>query len=765
VTRSSGDIPGVLRVAINAPLRSPFDYLPPEGCSAHAIPVGARVRVPFGRAEAVGMVVGHAEHSALEAAALKRVHEVIDAAALLDEALMRLLRWTAEYYHHPAGEVIAGALPKALRLGASAHAPLPRWRLTAAGEAAHAAGLAAGAPRQRSLLALLGAAPGGLPAPQLSEALPSWRAHARALQQRGWIERYDAAASRTDPATPPPTTADASAVAAPLALAAPAPQGPALSAAQVVAVEQIDAAAERYAAFLLQGATGSGKTEVYLQCAARALARSRTVLVLVPEIALTPQSVERFRRALPAPISVLHSGLTDAERLAAWRAARSGEAGIVLGTRSAVFAPLSRLGLIIVDEEHDTSYKQQDSGCRYSARDLAVVRAQQAGIPIVLGSATPAFETLQNQRTGRYATLSLPRRADQAAAPVLKLIDLRAHGVRQGLSTPVVDAIGRHLAAQGQVLVFINRRGYAPTLLCTACGWIAPCRQCDARMTVHRVSGQLSCHHCGAAEPLPGRCPRCGFTVKPVGQGTERVEETLRELFPDHGLLRLDRDTAARPGQLEDIVRRVLSGEARILVGTQMVTKGHHFPGVLLVVVLNADQGLFSTDFRAAERLAQTIVQVAGRAGREREQGEVLIQTEYPEHPLLQSLLSGGYEGFAATALAEREATRWPPFGRLALLRASSLSNDGALQFLARARAAAAASAPSAAAAQGVRLLGPVAASIARRAGRYYAQLLIESAERGALHRFIDAWLPAVETLARTQRVRYALDVDPIDIG
>jgi len=345
--------------------------------------------------------------------------------------------------------------------------------------------------------------------------------------------------------------------------------------------------------------------------------------------------------------------------------------------------------------------------------------------------------------------------------------------VRQGLSTPVVDAIRRHLAAQGQVLVFINRRGYAPTLLCTGCGWIAPCRQCDARMTVHRASGQLSCHHCGAAEPLPARCPRCGFAVKAVGQGTERVEETLHELFPDQTLLRLDRDTAARPAQLEDIVRRVLSGEARILIGTQMVTKGHHFPGVLLVVVLNADQGLFSTDFRAAERLAQTIVQVAGRAGRERAQGEVLIQTEYPEHPLLQSLLAGGYEGFAATALAEREAARWPPFGRLALLRASSRSDDGALQFLTRARAAAPAvspvssalSAPTAPLAPAVRLLGPVPAAIARRAGRYYAQLLIESAERGALHRFIDTWLPAVETLARAQRVRYALDVDPIDIG
>jgi primosomal protein N' (replication factor Y) len=385
------------------------------------------------------------------------------------------------------------------------------------------------------------------------------------------------------------------------------------------------------------------------------------------------------------------------------------------------------------------------------------VRAQQNQVPVVLGSATPAFETLQNLIGGRYRGLALPRRDDQALAPRLALIDIRAHTVRRGLSTPVIDAIRRHLSASGQVLVFINRRGYAPTLLCTACGWIAPCHACDARLTVHRASGQLRCHHCGAVEALPERCLRCGFAVKPVGQGTERVEETLRELFPDEPLIRLDRDTASRPGELDAIVGSVLSGGARILVGTQMVTKGHHFPGISLVVVLNADQGLFSTDFRAAERLAQTIVQVAGRAGRERNRGEVLIQTEYPEHPLLQSLLSGGYEGFAAVALLEREAARWPPFGRLAVLRASSRSSDGALEFLAAARRLSPA-------ARDVRVLGPVAASMARRAERYHAQLLIESADRGPLHRFIDDWLPQVETLARTRRVRYVLDVDPIEI-
>ena len=337
------------------------------------------------------------------------------------------------------------------------------------------------------------------------------------------------------------------------------------------------------------------------------------------------------------------------------------------------------------------------------------------------------------------------------------MIDLRAHSVTQGLSAPALHAMRRHLDARGQVLVFINRRGYAPTLLCTACGWIAPCSQCDARLTVHRAAGQLHCHYCGATESLPERCLRCGHGVKPVGQGTERVEETLRQLFPQEALLRLDRDTAANPAALETLMRAVLSGEARILVGTQIVTKGHHFPGISLVIVLNADQGLFSTDFRAAERLAQTIVQVAGRAGREHARGEVLIQTEYPEHPLLGSLLSAGYEGFAASALGEREAAQWPPFGRLALLRASALTATATLEFLNAARALAPAPA-------GVRVLGPVAAALARRAGRHHAQLLLESRERGALHQWLDEWLPQVAALPQARRVRFALDVDPIDI-
>ncbi len=754
VEKNDGLATAVLRVAIDAPLRQPFDYLAPPGLAPAAVPLGVRVRVPVGRRETIGMVVDRANHSEVSPAALKSVRQVLDATPLIDSALMQLLRWTADYYHHPLGEVIAAALPRALRDGAPCAARIEYWRATPAGVDAAGIDALRRAPRQRALLARLAHSTQAIPAADLGRLLPGWRDAARALIGRGWIERLDLDAALGVQKSPDASPEAIAAMGDGASVARPPPM---LSPAQSAAVAQIDASAGAYAAWVLQGATGSGKTEVYLQCAARTLARGRSVLVLVPEIGLTPQLVQRFRARLDVDIAVLHSGLTDAGRLAAWRAAHAGQARAVLGTRSAVFAPMPRLGLIVVDEEHDSSYKQHDGGCRYSARDLALVRAQQSGVPVVLGSATPALETLHNLKAGRYRGLTLPRREDQARSPRLALIDLSAHAPHRGLSAPVVDAMRRHLAASGQVLVFINRRGYAPTLLCTACGWIAPCHACDARLTVHRASGQLRCHHCGAAQALVERCLRCGFQVKPVGQGTERVEETLRELFPGEALIRLDRDSASRPEQLDAILQHVLSGAARILVGTQMVTKGHHFPGVSLVVVLNADQGLFSTDFRAAERLAQTMVQVAGRAGRERDRGEVLIQTQYPEHPLLRSLLSGGYEAFAAEALIEREAARWPPFGRLAVLRASTRSSGGALAFLAAARQLA----PTA---NAVRLLGPVAAAMARRAERYHAQLLIESADRGPLHRFIGDWLPQVETLARAQRVRYAIDIDPIDI-
>ena len=724
-------------MALDTPLRRLFDYLPPPDGAAPA--VGARVRVPFGRQRLVGVVMGVAQGSELPAERLKPILAVLDAVPVLDAAAVALLEWAAAYYHHPIGEVAAGALPKALREGAPSSALREVWTVTAAGYAALAAGAARRAPRQLALLGALAAdAPAGAPA--LDERLPGWREPARALLKRGWLARA--------------AVAEVPAASAARVRAA----GPPLREEQAQAVAAVEAALGGYGAFVLHGITGSGKTEVYLRLVEQVLQAGRRALVLVPEIGLTPQLVGRFRERFDTPLAVLHSGLTDAERLAAWREAFSGQARVVIGTRSAVFAPVPELGLIVIDEEHDASFKQHEGALRYSARDLAVVRARHAGVPVVLGSATPSLETLHNVAAGRYTRLRLLRRAADAQPPVLKLIDLRHAAIQSGMATPAVLAIERHLAGDGQVLVFLNRRGYAPTLLCTGCGWVAPCGECDARLTVHQEAGRLRCHHCGADAPLPARCPVCGFAVKPVGQGTERIEEALATMFPGVSIARLDRDVVRRRGDMEAVVQRMASGEARILVGTQMVTKGHDFPNLTLVVVLNADQGLFSTDFRAPERLAQTVVQVAGRAGRGTRAGEVLIQSSFPEHPLLTHLLAEGYDGFASAALAERAQASWPPFARLAALRDSAPTAAGALSFLSEARKLAVA--PP----RGVRLLGPVPAAMARRAGRYHAQLLVESPERARLHEFLDAWLPQVEQLRSARAVRWSLDIDPLEL-
>jgi primosomal protein N' (replication factor Y) len=736
----------IVRVVIDSPLRRSFDYLPP----ATAIEVGMRVWVPFGTQLRVGVVVSLVDQSSIETSKLKRISSVIDREPSFGLALLQTLQWAADYYHHPLGEVIATALPKLLREGASLQALEECWSITESGREALVGGEPRRAPRQRAVLERLAqVAPDGRDdgwsAAALDLASPGWREAAKALRERGWVQRGErnVVMAQTVPAGE-------------LAVAQPEP-----TEGQQAALQAITAGdGGGFHAWLLHGITGSGKTEVYLRLTARQLARQRRVLVLVPEIGLTPQLVGRFAARFPqATLAVLHSGLTDTERLAAWRSTHGGSADIVIGTRSAVFAPVPQLGLVIVDEEHDASFKQQEGGFRYSARDLALVRAQREGLPIVLGSATPSLESLHNAATGRLTRLSLPQRTAAAQPPTLRLLDVRGESMHAGLSTTAVRSIERHLAADGQVLVYINRRGYAPTLACTACGWVAPCLACDARMTVYRQADRLRCHHCGADRGLPRQCPQCGYAVKTVGQGTERIEEVLAETFPGVGIARLDRDVIRRNEDLHAVVASVASGAARILVGTQMVAKGHDFPALTLAIVLNADHGLFSTDFRAAERLAQTIVQVAGRAGRAERAGEVLIQTEYPEHPLLHSLLEGGYDAFAAAALEERHSAAWPPFSRLAALRASAPQPQTTLEFLQAARAAGETLETGR-----VRLLGPAPAAMARRADRHHAQLLLESADRTSLHRFLQEWVPIIEALPTARRVRWALDVDPLEL-
>ena len=665
----------ILQVALDTPLRRVFDYLPPSQGGGPLLP-GVRVKVPFGRRQLVGILVGLAEESQVAAAKLKPALEILDAAPVFDAVTLDLLRWASDYYHHPIGEVFAAALPVSLRTGQAA-----------------------------------------------------------------------IAAETADPA--------------PAAIVTN-PSDVQLTEAQTAVVLAISETLGQFVPHLLFGVTGSGKTEVYLRVIAEVLKRGGQALVLVPEIALTPQLVERFSRRFSAGVAVLHSGLTGKRRRDAWRAAHSGAARVIIGTRSAVFTSLPQLALIVIDEEHDASYKQQD-GFRYSARDLAVMRAQRAQVPIVLGSATPSLETLENVGQSRYRKLLLPQRAGAARAPRMSLIDLTKHASEQGLSQPVMEAIARHLAAGGQVIVFLNRRGYAPSLYCNGCGWVAPCAHCDARMTLHRGASQLRCHHCGARVPVPLICAACGQPLNPVGQGTERVEETLVRLFPDAPLARLDRDTASARGAMEAVLARVHSGEARLLVGTQMLTKGHHFAQVTLVVILDADQGLFASDFRATERLAQTITQVAGRAGRESRPGEVLIQTEFPRHPLLNRLITEGYEAFALEALKERQEAHWPPFSRLALLRAEAKDTavlDGFLQ----AAADAGRGLQSATKTSAIKILGPASALIARRADYFRAHLLIEAAARAGLQRFLAEWLRVIENSPIPTNLRWSIDVDPLEV-
>jgi primosomal protein N' (replication factor Y) len=661
----------VLRVALDVPLATLFDYAHPENGTACP---GDRVVVPFGTRTRVGLVVEEGDGSKIDARKLKRVTRVLEDAPRLPVQWLELMRFLSVYYQRPLGETVIGALPPRLR----SLRPLPK---------------------------------------KVREPAVAPAASAR------FVSRHE------------PTTA------------------------QVEAIVRVGGALGAFAAFLLHGVTGSGKTEVYLRLISRVLEQGGQALVLVPEISLTPQLEARFHAAFPeARIALLHSALQDVPRTAAWLAAARGEAGLVLGTRLAVLTPLPKLALVVVDEEHDTSFKQQE-GLRYSGRDAAVVRAKLAGCPVVLGTATPSLETWQNALEERYERLALPERAVPGARlPTVRTVDLRRESAEHGFSPSLLAAIGERLPRGEQSLVFINRRGYAPVLACHACDWTAGCTRCTARMVLHRVGQCLRCHHCGDEAPVPRACPTCGnVDLKAMGRGTQRVEDTLVAHFPQARIVRIDRDSAQRRSELARTLEGVARGEADILVGTQLLAKGHDFPLLTLVGVLDTDNALVSTDYRAAERLYSTLAQVAGRAGRARHAGEVLVQTRYPQHPLYAALASHDYAAFAAAQLAEREAAGFPPFVHEAALRAEAPKLAQALQFLED--AARLVPVP-----QEVRIYDPVPHVITRRADFERAQLLVQSASRPALQAFLHAWSERLFAAA-PRGVRWHLDVDPIEFS
>jgi len=726
-------LPLVLRVALPLPRPGLFDYLPsvPSDLSDA---IGVRVRVPFGSRQQVGVVadVGTAES---EPTRLRPIIERIDATALLDGEWLASIRRAARYYHAPLGEMMATALPASLRNGD----PLPAircdlWQMTDTGRVGSERLRAGGGPRQ--LADLL--ATGPLHAAVLADRMPGWRNIARSMVARGWLESV--------PETPGASLPQAA-------------TGPVLNTDQEVAAQAVIDALGRFQPLLLEGVTGSGKTEVYLAAIRECLARGRQALVLVPEIGLTPQMLRRFRQRLGVEVHSLHSGLSDGERARVWAAMWRGEAQVLIGTRSAVFSPLPRAGLIVVDEEHDASYKQQD-GVRYNARDLALLRGQALVVPVLLGSATPALESLAAARAGRYQHLHLTQRAGGAVAPAVQVIDVRRQTLQSGLSSEMLAAIGDCLHRGEQALIFRNRRGYAPVLLCHDCGWSAQCTHCDAPMTVHARGKRLVCHHCGARQRAPDACPECGsLALQPQGVGTERLEEALHAAFPSVPCIRVDSETTRRRDALDGLLDQ-LGDAAGILVGTQMLAKGHDLPGLTLVGVVGVDEGLHSADFRAGERLAQLLVQVSGRAGRASRPGNVVLQTHHPQHPLLLTLIGGGYPAFAAVELGEREAAGFPPYAYFALLRAEATDEEPAREFLAAARTTAEVKASS----LGVSLNGPLPAPMLRRAGRLRWQLLLSAPRRPLLHALLGEWVPLLYTLKAARKVRWSLDVDPLDL-
>ena len=654
----------ILQVAVPTPLYQCFDYLAPTSFNIAKLQLGTRLKIPFGRKDCIGVLMGVKSRSSVPITRLKPVQEILEEEPLIPPCLLKLFQWASDYYHYPIGAVILSALPRIFFQG----------------------------------------------------------------KQVGKINNY----------------AHSYISHAPLDL----------NFYQKNAVTAI-LNSYNFQTFLLSGITGSGKTEVYLHCIGALVKQGKQALMLVPEIGLMPQTVRRFRKRFNVPIVILHSNLTDKKRAQAWLMAKKGIAKIIIGTRSAIFTPLLNTGIIILDEEHDTSFKQQ-SGFRYSARDLAVIRGQFENVPIVLGSATPSLESFYNVKRKRYELLSLPNRVGYTSLPHVKIMDLRQKQLMAGMSDELLIAIETHIVNNGQVLLFLNRRGYAPTLMCHGCGWIMHCNRCDARLTFHYQPQRLYCHHCGSNKKIPPICMQCRCqTLINVGLGTEQLETVLQKRFPNYGIIRIDRDSIRTRNSMEEKLDLIYNRKVPILIGTQMISKGHHFPHLTLVAIIDADSGLYGADFRSVERMGQLLIQVAGRAGRAEQKGEVFIQTHHPSNPLLTFLLREGYVAFAEALLKEREVAQLPPFSYLSLLRAESPSPESPYEFLSEIKQKLLVIVNN-----NVDILGPVPASMERKAGRYRYQLLFQSKYRTCLHKALTKLITLLPTQQRT-KVRWTLDVDP----
>ena len=723
----------IISVALFTPLRRVFDYLLPDELRDQAPQPGQRVMVPFGRTHRIGIALARKDGSTIDHSRLKAIAAVLDAGPAFDADALALAHWASTYYQHPLGDVLGNMLPVWLRRHRELPAaPADAWQLTAAGEASLLEPQVRAA-RQREVLAKFAAGAGG--ADLFAEVTFGWRAVVKRLIALGLVT----VAARVRP----------SSVAGPATL---------LNDEQAIAAAAIIAEYGKFRAILLQGVTGSGKTEVYLAAIADCLTRGRQALVLVPEIALTEQLVARFRRRFGSAVGVLHSGLGERARMLTWSDCAAGHIRILIGTRSAVWARLPQLGLLVVDEEHDPSYKQQD-GFRYSARDIALVRAQNSNVPVVLGSATPSLETLANVERGKYLRTVLRSRAGSAPTPVIECLDVRGLDLTAGMSAQLITAVRACLTRGEQVMLFLNRRGYSPLLICRHCGEPKRCDRCDAFLVYHKGADAARCHHCDRQWSRSGGVACCAAPeIALMGLGTERIEEAVAELFPEARLCRIDRDTVRRKDALREMLDAINAREVDIVIGTQMLAKGLDFSAVTLVGVVDADSRLYSLDFRAEERLAQLIIQVAGRAGRADLPGRVMVQTHQPHHPVLRQIIEDGYESYATCALRQRREAALPPYGAMAILRAESAQPAAALKFLGEARRLLLAAAPAE-----LDLSYPLPAMMERRAGRYRALMVMRAAQRFDIGRLLRAALPALDEMANKARVRPAIDVDPQD--
>ncbi|MDR3442087.1 MAG: primosomal protein N' [Legionella sp.] len=723
----------VYQVCIPHTSRDFFDYGVEEGLAPC---VGARVWVPFRKQTRLGIVIGINELQDVSAS-LKNISAVIDDEPLINKELLALSTWIGGYYQSPLSEVLPLTLPKKYRLGQASQLPVGDFYQLAHPLDEAKKMISARARKQLELVEYLA---------QHSEPVAKFRLAEKGFTSSQLLSLLAAQVLILSQQIILPTRPDTP-------LSQPLPLNP----EQAVAVLAIKAQLHEYQCFLLQGVTGSGKTEVYLQVIAQVLEQGKQVLVLVPEIGLTPQLLARFTARFNQPISVIHSSLNDSERQIAWQLAKENKVKMVIGTRAALFTPMPDLGLIVIDEEHDASLKQME-GVRYSARDAALMRAHLANIPIILGSATPSLESVHNGKQDKYRLLRLTHKALTTTPLHYQLVDLRSQVLQHGLAATTLNTIKEHLANGNQVLVFINRRGFAPVLLCHQCGWMADCRACDSHLTLHKQIGQMICHHCGLTQRTPDHCRSCkSHELVPVGAGTQRVHEFLSAYFPDTEVLRIDRDAVRKKNELEQQLDKINQGEAQLIVGTQMLAKGHHFPRLSLVVVLDADAGLYNQDFRATEHLGQLLTQVSGRAGRAEHAGQVLIQTHLPDHPLLNLLIQQGYDDFADALLTTRQEAQLPPFHYLAVIRAQGKFSDQVLKFL-HASKEHIQNHP-------VTVMGPAPAPLPRKANQYRMQLLVKSSSRKALKSSLTQLREWLTINKLSNGIRWNVDVDPMDLS